>query len=56
MWAAFIAERLGCPMSYIRGKKKDHGTGKQIEGAEVKGKKVIVFEVDRKSTRLNSSH
>ena len=43
-WAAFIAERLGCPMSYIRGKKKDHGTGKQIEGAEVKGKKVIVIE------------
>ncbi|MDN5305244.1 MAG: orotidine-5-phosphate decarboxylase [Fusobacteriaceae bacterium] len=43
-WAAFIADRINKPMAYIRSKKKAHGAGKQIEGAEVKGKKVIVIE------------
>ena len=28
----------------VRNKPKDHGAGKQIEGAEVKGKKVVVIE------------
>ena len=32
------------PLCYIRNKPKDHGAGKQIEGAEVKGKKVTVIE------------
>ena len=43
-WAAFIAMAMNKPMSYIRGEKKKHGAGKQIEGADVKGKKVIVIE------------
>ncbi|HEY4533050.1 MAG TPA: orotate phosphoribosyltransferase [Fusobacterium sp.] len=43
-WAAFLAHSLQKPMSYIRGEKKNHGAGKQIEGANVKGKKVIVIE------------
>lgn len=43
-WAAFIAQKLDKPMSYIRGEKKKHGAGKQIEGADVSGKKVIVIE------------
>lgn len=43
-WAAFIADRMNMPMAYIRSKKKAHGAGKQIEGADVKGKKVIVIE------------
>jgi orotate phosphoribosyltransferase/orotidine-5'-phosphate decarboxylase len=43
-WAAFIAEKLDMPMSYIRSKKKEHGAGKQIEGADLQGKKVIVIE------------
>ncbi len=43
-WAAFIAERLNVPMAYIRGEKKDHGAGRQIEGADFEGKKVIVIE------------
>ncbi|TDT67399.1 orotate phosphoribosyltransferase [Hypnocyclicus thermotrophus] len=43
-WASFIADRINKPMAYIRSKKKAHGAGKQIEGAEVKGKKVIVIE------------
>ncbi len=43
-WAAFIAEKLNKPMSYIRSKKKEHGAGNQIEGADLEGKKVIVIE------------
>lgn len=43
-WAAFIADRMKVPMAYIRSKKKAHGAGKQIEGADVTGKKVIVIE------------
>lgn len=43
-WAGFIAERLNVPMAYIRSEKKDHGAGRQIEGADFEGKKVIVIE------------
>lgn len=43
-WAAFIAQAMNKPMSYIRGEKKAHGAGRQIEGAELAGKKVIVIE------------
>jgi len=43
-WAAFVADRLNVPMSYIRSAKKAHGAGNQIEGADLKGKKVIVIE------------
>ena len=43
-WAAFIAMAINKPMSYIRGEKKKHGAGRQIEGADFEGKKVIVIE------------
>lgn len=43
-WASFIADRMNKAMSYIRGEKKKHGAGKQIEGADLNGKKVIVIE------------
>ncbi len=43
-WAGFIAERLNVPMAYIRSEKKAHGAGRQIEGADFEGKKVIVIE------------
>lgn len=43
-WASFAAQKLNKPMSYIRPLKKEHGAGKQIEGAEIKDKKVIVIE------------
>ena len=43
-WASFIADRMKKPLAYVRNKPKDHGAGKQIEGAEVKGKKVVVIE------------
>ena len=42
--AAMVAERLGLPMGYVRGKAKDHGRGNQIEGISPKGKKVVVIE------------
>ncbi|MDO5089877.1 MAG: orotate phosphoribosyltransferase, partial [Leptotrichiaceae bacterium] len=43
-WASFIADRLRKPLCYIRNKPKEHGRGKQIEGADVKEKKVVVIE------------
>ncbi len=42
--AAIIADRLNLPMSYIRSKPKDHGTGKMVEGSIAKGAKVVVIE------------
>src|SRR5699024_274975 len=42
--AAFISDALDLPMSYVRGSKKKHGTGRLIEGAPVKGKKVVLIE------------
>src|SRR5690625_4652380 len=42
--AAFISEALDLPMSYVRGSKKKHGTGRLVEGADVKGRKVVLIE------------
>lgn len=42
--AAYISERMNLPMCYVRGSKKKHGKGNQIEGADVAGKKVVVIE------------
>lgn len=42
--ATLIADRLGKPSAYVRGSKKAHGTARQIEGAAVAGKRVIVIE------------
>lgn len=43
-WSAWIADRLEKPMAYVRGGKKAHGLGNQIEGAKVNNKKVVVIE------------
>ncbi len=43
-WASWISEKLRKPMAYIRGAKKGHGAGNQIEGADVDGKKVLIVE------------
>lgn len=43
-WAAFISMAMNRPMAYIRGEKKAHGAGRQIEGAEFKGKRVLIIE------------
>lgn len=42
--AAWISERLGKPMIYIRSSAKDHGKQNLIEGLLEKGKKVLVIE------------
>lgn len=43
-WAAFIAQRMNLPMSYIRGEKKKHGAGRQIEGSEFIDKNIVIIE------------
>lgn len=43
-WAAFIAQRMNLPMSYIRGEKKKYGAGRQIEGSEFEGKNIVIIE------------
>lgn len=42
--AAFVAERLGLPMVYVRSKPKEHGQGRQIEGFVSSGQKVVMIE------------
>jgi orotate phosphoribosyltransferase len=43
-WASWISDKMNKPMAYIRGAKKGHGAGNQIEGANVDGNKVLVIE------------
>ncbi len=42
--AAWVADRLGLPMVYVRPQAKAHGAGQQIEGGSVNGKRVVVVE------------
>lgn len=42
--ATLLADRLDLPSAYVRGSKKSHGTGRQIEGAPVEGKNVLLIE------------
>lgn len=42
--ASWIADRLGKPMAYVRGKPKAHGTTSQIEGGVKKDEKTIIIE------------
>jgi orotate phosphoribosyltransferase len=43
-WAAWVAEKMGKPMVYVRSKSKEHGTKKQVEGIVKEGQKVVVVE------------
>jgi orotate phosphoribosyltransferase len=43
-WAAWVAEALALPMAYVRGAAKGHGRGRQIEGASVEGRRVMLLE------------
>ncbi len=43
-FAAFIAERLGLPMLYVRKKPKGFGRNAQIEGALADGARVLLVE------------
>lgn len=42
--AAWVADILDKPMIYVRSKPKDHGAGRQIEGATVAGQKVVLID------------
>ena len=42
--AALVSELLDLPMGYVRSSEKSHGRTNQIEGAIVKGAKVVVIE------------
>ncbi len=43
-FATMVADRLGLPLAYIRPQPKSHGTGGQIEGSDVSGRKVVLVE------------
>ena len=43
-FAAFLAERLGLPMIYVRKAPKGHGRNAQIEGHMPEGARVLVIE------------
>lgn len=42
--AAWIAQELQLPMTYVRSKPKDHGRGKQIEGFLKPGQRTILID------------
>ncbi|MFC1935951.1 orotate phosphoribosyltransferase [Chloroflexota bacterium] len=43
-WAAWVADRLGKPMAYVREAVKGHGKRKQVEGGVAPGQMAIVVE------------
>lgn len=43
-FAAFVAERMGLPMSYVRKKPKGYGRNARIEGAMSEGQSVLLVE------------
>ncbi|MET1101674.1 MAG: orotate phosphoribosyltransferase [Pyrodictiaceae archaeon] len=42
-WATMIADYYGKPLSYVRPERKDHGTGKLLEGV-IEGKNVLLVD------------
>ena len=42
--AAWVADRLGAPMIYVRGEAKSHGRKRQIEGELAEGSRVVLIE------------
>ncbi|MGL6210030.1 MAG: orotate phosphoribosyltransferase, partial [Paracoccaceae bacterium] len=43
-FAAFVAERLALPMTYVRKKPKGYGRNARIEGAMTEGQRVLLIE------------
>jgi orotate phosphoribosyltransferase len=43
-WAAWVAEELELPMAYVRAAAKGHGRGRQIEGASIRERRVVLLE------------
>lgn len=42
--AAWVADRLGLPMVYVRGAPKGHGQQKRVEGRALRGERVVLVE------------
>ena len=43
-WAAMVADELGLPMAYVRPEPKKHGMGRQVEGPNADGHRVVLLE------------
>tara|TARA_Y100001936_G_scaffold254179_1_gene326678 strand:- start:27140 stop:27826 length:687 start_codon:yes stop_codon:yes gene_type:complete len=43
-YASLVADRLGLPLVYVRPEPKSHGTGSQIEGGDVTGRRLLLVE------------
>jgi len=43
-YAAFLADRLAVPMTYIRKAAKQHGKGQRVEGVMMPGERVVLVE------------
>ena len=54
-WGAWVADRLGMPLVYVRQSQKNHGKGKCVEGSAPEGSKAVVVE-DLVSTGGSSIH
>jgi orotate phosphoribosyltransferase len=42
--AAWVAERLGLPMVYVRPRPKGHGQARQVEGKRLAGERTVLIE------------
>jgi orotate phosphoribosyltransferase len=43
-WASTVAFLLSLPLSYHRGKRKEHGLSKVIEGCDVRNRKILIID------------
>jgi orotate phosphoribosyltransferase len=43
-WGALVAERLKRPFAYVRPEPKKHGMGRQVEGLNATGHRVVLIE------------
>ncbi len=43
-WAAWLAREKGLPMAYVRSKPKGYGKERRIEGADVRGRRVVIVD------------
>lgn len=43
-WAAFVADALSLPLSYVRPEPKKHGMGRQVEGPRAEGHRIVLLE------------
>jgi len=43
-WASWLAQQMQLPLFYVRGKAKEHGKQKTVEGGAPTGKRVLLIE------------